>query len=831
MLFDKLFGGSKQKEERDRECIDLITKYQDVISILDRPFSYQRPFDPMEYRPILAQTHRLLADYNRRAVTHLRKSKHYQNLFNIREAANYKYGNFLINMQAYNNKLWSYCIPKARDYIGTVGGYPLDDQQMLSVVKNTRNHLVLAGAGTGKSTSIIGKVKYILAQKALRPEDILILSFTNASAAEMQEKISKEVGQNIDVSTFHKLGLNILTAANGKKPAITHLQMHEFIKNTILDLMQKDHAYFRKIWCYILNSGANPNSPFDFSKQEEYDEYLRLNPPKTYKGDVVKSYGEMIIANFLYQHNVQYEYEKQYTFDTADGEHGQYYPDFYLPDYDLWIEYFGVDKQGNVPAYWDCSREDYLQSMKWKDECHKEHKTTLLPCYAFQHYDDTLIDYLTTCLSSYGVKLQELSYENFSNRLSDEQTALFDNLIEIVSTIINLMKNNRYDVEILREKNAALGWGQHKNRLLIDIVAPLFDAYQERLRVQNEIDFNDMINLAVDAIKEGRYIHNYSLVIVDEYQDISKSRYNLLRAMRDSRDYHLFCVGDDWQSIYRFAGSDIGFILNFAQYWGPTEISKIETTYRFSQSLIDVSGSFIMNNPMQIAKQIRGANTPGFAVGEINGYTDKYAMEFTVNRLNELPQNSTVYFIGRYSLDVKLLEEGQFLSCKYNNASGLIDVVYTKRPDLKMQFITAHKSKGLQADYVFIINNKNGRLGFPSQIQDAPILSLLLENCDSFPWAEERRLYYVALTRSRKKTFIVTVAKQESEFVEELKRRHEKDLKREFFECPWCGVPLERKTGPYGEFYGCSNYRITGCRFTRKIKQKNTEQTTNIQAQ
>jgi DNA helicase-4 len=339
------------------------------------------------------------------------------------------------------------------------------------------------------------------------------------------------------------------------------------------------------------------------------------------------------------------------------------------------------------------------------------------------------------------------------------------------------------------------------------------------LKENDEIDFNDMINLATQYVEQGKYLNPYKMVIVDEYQDISKARFSLLNSMRKSNNFDLFCVGDDWQSIYRFAGSDIGFILNFERFWGPTETSKIETTYRFSQNLIGITGYFVMKNPSQIKKSIVGKSfSVGFPLGEISGYTEKYAVEFMLKRLDDLPKNSTVFFIGRYSFDSKILDESKLLSVHYNNVTKLVDVKYSRRPDLKMNFITAHKSKGLQADFVFIINNKKSRMGFPSKVQDAAILDLLLEGSDRYPYAEERRLFYVAMTRAKQKVFMLTVNGKESEFVNELKETYGDELKAERFTCPLCGGRLVKRSGQYGEFWGCENYSTIRCTYKRKTK-------------
>lgn len=248
--------------------------------------------------------------------------------------------------------------------------------------------------------------------------------------------------------------------------------------------------------------------------------------------------------------------------------------------------------------------------------------------------------------------------------------------------VINLTKSNQYSIEYLRQKNLSIS-----NESLLILIEPIFAAYDCYLEEHGEIDFNDMINRAANYINGGKYVNKYKYIIVDEYQDISRSRYNLLQALRNSQPCELFCVGDDWQSIYRFAGSDIDFILNFERYWGTSVINKIETTYRFPPQLVEISSDFVMCNPAQIRKHINSCMIADIsAFGEINGYTDKYAIQFMLDKIQHLPKDSSVFLIGRYSFDLGLLDGQDFITYRYDNLSGLIAVRYSKRPDLDINF-------------------------------------------------------------------------------------------------------------------------------------------------
>ncbi|MDO4941165.1 MAG: UvrD-helicase domain-containing protein [Erysipelotrichaceae bacterium] len=815
-LWDKMTSYISEKiEDRKLTKEQFIEELTKAKSDLNQTFDSEDIIDPEDLNNIKS-------NYSVLYQNAISEKNSIFNLFNSELKRNTKvfideYDNIQENFDKHNNEIANKKKAQYFSIINPVEGRDLDGQQLSAIVKDSHNHLILAGAGTGKTTTIIGYIKYLLALDKAKPEDILVLSFTNASAAEMSERLQKETKLKIDASTFHKLGMNIIAEAENRKPTVYSENINKYIKQ-VLDELVKDKNYFRKLCSYLIFYSEEDKSEFEFEDEGDYREYLKQNPPTTLKGERVKSYGEMTIANFLLTNAIEYEYESAYKFDTADKKHSQYKPDFYLPEYDIYIEYFGIDRNGEAPKWFkgdgnQSGTEMYKESMSWKRKLHKDNKTNLVELFAYEHFENRLLDSLSEQLKKYDVKFKPLSGEEMWKNVGGEKLNV---MVDLFATIINLMKSNNCDFDELERRNSTLARPIRLN-IIVDLLKPIYEAYQKHLIDIKQIDFNDMINVAIDHIENNRYQHNYKYVIVDEYQDIAQSRFRLLEAMRNQKNYNLFCVGDDWQSIYKFSGSDIGFILAFDKYWGPTLIDRIETTYRFHQSLIEVSGNFIMQNNSQIKKSLKSKqNVNFFSCEEIQGYNEKFAIQFVESSLNNLEKNASVLFLGRYTFDINMLKGNYNFDYKYDNVQGKIVVKYKKRYDLDITFMTAHGSKGLQADYVYILNNKNRGLGFPSRISDAPILKLLLDSSDNYPFAEERRLFYVALTRAKKKVYLVTEKNNESIFVQEIKDIYGQAMQREKYTCPECGGKLLRRHGKYGDFFGCSNYK-NGCKYIRKI--------------
>lgn len=399
----------------------------------------------------------------------------------------------------------------------------------------------------------------------------------------------------------------------------------------------------------------------------------------------------------------------------------------------------------------------YLSGIKWKTNIHHKHGTRLISLYYYLRCEGTLIQELHKALSEYGIHYTLLSKQELFEKITTDRA--FQRFAMSLSASISLLKTKRIDPHKLISNVDQI------TERYLGVLNPFYDAYQTYLIEKKAIDFEDMLEEASKAISDGVVHREYDYVIVDEYQDISPSRYRLLSEIRKKHDYKIFCVGDDWQSIFRFSGCDVDYLTHFERYWGPYQVINIENTHRFGNPLLDISSKFIMTNPNQTVKHLHNPDDKETFLRTIFVNKGQKVVEVILKILCEVENGSSILLLGRYNDDKRLIADYATLK---ETEDGVYSVNFNNINNLDVEFRTVHKAKGLQADYVFVLNCLDDVMGFPSRLKDSPIVPYVYDNGDLYEYAEERRLFYVALTRSKKGTYLVLRFDKISPFVKEL---------------------------------------------------------------
>jgi len=543
----------------------------------------------------------LKKDYNSGYKINYLKRKYnkiYKKQKGINKLLNYKFIKVYKNIEKiscfYNEIIVNDNINKY-DYLFNVSGYALDHNQKVAIIKDPNNLLIVAGAGSGKTLTIIGKIIYLL-HKKIKPSEILCLSFTNMAAQSLKNKL-KENNIEMDVLTFHKLGINILKS-HGYKVSINTCLLENIIeKNLIYSEMKK---------------------------------FLKTN-------------------------------------------------------------FITVDKYGD-----------------------------------------------------------EITNDNILTKEMFIYTEEYKSYYNLFLSFINLFKSNNFNIKAF---NTFIKKAPYKNRLILIYIRKIYKEYEDNLNFNNEIDFNDMVNKAIYLVN-SKGIKNYKYIIIDEFQDTSLSKINLIKAIQKKTKAKIVAVGDDWQSIYRFSGCDINNFLKFKNYFSYSEEVIIKNTYRNSKELLKISSSFIMKNKNQIRKKLNSFKVNKKPV-KIYYYENDYENKlFEV--VNKIKGEKLV--LGRNNKDIR-----KSMS------------ILKGRKDIKI--MTVHKSKGLEADNVILVGLDDSILGFPNKIIQNNILKYVLSDKDNYPYEEERRLFYVALTRTKNDVYLLVNKNNPSIFVKELLKDYSNYIK------------------------------------------------------
>lgn len=685
---------------------------------------------------------------------------------------------------------------KDYSYLWNKNNILLDDEQQTAIVTDDKNNLVVAAAGSGKTEVLITRIAYLIKRKPdfIQPNRILALAYQRKAREQIEQRLYERYRiEDVCVRTFHKLGKDILERSGRRINAtdiVDENRKYGFVKSYFEEEIVTNREFFRMFIRYITTIHDNNEEPTAMDKNAvlthaEERSYVSIN------GTKVKSKAEKEIMDFLLTHKINGTLIRVNYEADVEG----FRPDFYLPQYELFIEHWGINKDGEVPTWFNQSSQEYRDLMDKKKRWFIENNRLLLETFAYEYNTNDpeefteqlkyrILNTLKNRFPNKKFKFSPLTYEESLNLVWNSQKTPIDDIQHFITTA----KTYDLNPDKIKEKLAKGKWN-NKQLAFGRLALCVFRAYQSQLEKLGKTDFEDMINDATSALEnnESLYENVYDHILIDEYQDISAQRLKLLNKLLERNpNCKLFCVGDDWQSIMSFSGSNLNYFVNFEKYFQNPAITKICTNYRSIKSIVDAGTKVIKNNgksqvqkePISNLKQTKpilvlssqhkaGFDEPYYeqtardCLRRINEYLAK---GYEPNDILVLTRFMRTKIRGR----IRFFRIVQTISELSGYCTANIAVDNTKEPNA-VKLLTVHKCKGLEAKVVFILNVVKGEFGFPCEIEDPSILEVAREdNGIQSQIEEERRLFYVAITRAKQDLYIYTRQQEKSEFLNEL---------------------------------------------------------------
>jgi len=692
---------------------------------------------------------------------------------------------------------------KLRELATVTKEFNLSEEQVNAATSHFKETLVVAGAGSGKTSVIIGRAKYLVDFERALPEQILMLAYNKDAAIELSTRAeASEIA--VTAQTFHAFGNSVIReqgartgAAFGGDGEVT-LFLAKQLSHGLLEESRKDLA--RYFWRELV-----PTRDYgEFKNLTEYATYVRGTVPRTLMDERVKSHGEWLIANYLYANGIDYEYEPIY--DVSSQAKDKHKPDFVVGEGDknqVWIEYFGIDRsQGVAPGI---NQDVYNEGIQWKKEVHARNGSHLIDVYYYDLMEGTLLKNLESEIDKAGITRTPRSSDEILAKANE--VGYSSRFLKVCEQFLSHVRAQR----LTQGELVTRAKGNPRDETFVRVFNLFLSAYELALIEKGLPDFAEQIHGAADKIFSGEFPFTYTHVLVDEFQDISADRNRLLDAMKSANpELELTCVGDDWQSIYRFGGSDVSIMREASKPKMNRKRVNLTNTYRLPQVIADISRDFILENPLQLSKQVHSKSDLGVP-GEVVLHWDTEQKEHyknigkVIERIGNDAENPemSLKILSRYSNNLPDMKEIESLW------EGVVETS------------TIHAAKGLEADYVIITDLIQDSRGFPSTIEDDYVMHMVMSEKDVHEHAEERRLFYVGLTRARIATHIISPISAPSLFATEMLEKNwgkhvgidESKNKR----CPFCGsgtiLVSKNSKGSY-----CSNIPL--CDFASPVCEK-----------
>jgi DNA helicase IV len=666
--------------------------------------------------------------------------------------------------------------------------FSLDEEQKKAIITDDKHNLVVAAAGSGKTEVLATRIAYLINQKprGIEPNRILAIAFQDKAREDIAERILKNFNiTGINVKTFHTLGKSIVEKYRGRI----------FIHNEILKDAQKlteikkiyerklqERAFYNLFLEYLrfFNSETVESSEkYENLAKKKEAKYISLNNTQV-SSRAEKEIFDLFLSHKINGKKIRIEYEPSF---------GEFQPDFWLTDFDLYIEHWGINREGHTPDSFRVTSEQYKTKMEKEKELFEKEKKLFVETFAFEYYENDRGKFNEIVKKRVLEKLQEAYHQEF-----ELSPMSYEELVEIAwspfddptpQNINNFIKNAKvYGLtsERIKDKIRNGNWTP-KQETFTRLALEVYRDYEQFLRESGKIDFEDMINKAIEALQQDSclYYDVFDHILIDEYQDISSQRNKLIELLIGRNPKcKLFCVGDDWQSIMGFAGSNLNYFLNFKDYFPNPETTKIQTNYRSQSMIVDAGAALIANNGInQIQKNTHSKKGTGKKIVVVSSdhqgkkYETKYFEQIAQDCVNKI---SRLIEEGIAPNDILVLS--RFISRAY-----VVDVFRKKANEKGISFpeknerlkknqirlTSAHGSKGQQAKIVFVLNVIRDRYGFPCEIEDNSIFEPVRENYPKQDQRqEERRLFYVAMTRAKEELVIYTWDMFVSQFLKEI---------------------------------------------------------------
>lgn len=675
----------------------------------------------------------------------------------------------------------------------------LNENQKKAVLAENKRLLVLAGAGSGKTKTLIQKLLYIISEKNIKPSNILAITFTKNATNEMIDRLiiagsnnsdyeglindksitrqqkeierrnqiqSKSWISNLSVKTFHSLCYQLLKNSGGVSfdnqfRLLIDEQASEIqegyhkniapekpddIKHKILLELCQNSTYLLKLKRYILDFYIDKSYT---DKTMHSRSYVNQVTYTTLKGEKVKSKSERDIADWLFRHNLKYNYEPRVNFKDFEFK-----PDFYIPQADLYLEHISNKSYKTI----DKEEQFVLAGRHCAKTFEEMTKDSTLFNLALERI---VMGRVSDKISQLGSLKYEEEFRTYGGKIKD--------FLQMVSRVQSMVKAEDISPNCLLSKSKE---HQHERvRVFYELAVPIMKAYSDYCVNKSYLDFDDLIIQAIRLLKHNEEIRNvyhnrFKYILVDEFQDVNSLQVKLLNLLL-TPETQLFCVGDDWQSIYGFRGSEVDYIINFEKHFSQAQVIKLDVNYRSTKTIVGASTQVIKNNKFQIDKNSRAhKQTPS----KIQIYRAKEmeqdGVEYMVRKVRELQDG------GINPEDILILYRRNKMYQPYRDALHI--------SGLKVTAKTIHASKGLEAKIVFIIGLKDGSGGFPDIWLDDVVFRVVKDVKFDMLMEEERRLFYVALTRAKDEVYLITELGSESCFIDEIPKEFYALNKTEF---------------------------------------------------